>query len=720
MSTPYELESDDTALEIYQEQDDTLIEVIVPGPQGPPGPPGATGSTGLTGPTGVTGATGPTGATGLTGVTGATGPTGPTGATGPQGPQGAAGPSGLSGLTTGNLPVATSSTTAGDAGIAATKGLANNLTITGGSTGNPVVLGIAGEATAGFQIRGNGEEIVEVSPGLVILHTFAPTDTLNYNGVNVDTTYVSAAHATAAAAVAGLRYQHNGAGNQSFRVNLLDANFYHNSAATIALTQGVEAYLENTVGGILTAVRAFHAAVYNDAGGSIGSASGFQTATDVGNYGVGTIGTFRHFYAPTTINSGGGTITTNIGLDIENQTAGVTNYAMRTGTGNVQIGTLTASRLVATDASKNLVSTLTLADLNAAVSDADVARLAANTFTAGQTITGGSVTASTPLLSLTQTWNNAAVEFAGIEANITDTASSFYSRLINLQVGSVKKFVVYRSGTMIVNPAVTNTVSSYFYNENYGIGIDASAPVIYAPSSASVPTLKLKTTSVAGTLGVSLNAATESLGFGASTDAILQRDAAAALQLGLDAATAIAQTLKAHDGLGTDKAGADLIIASGNPTGAGAQGALKFKTAYPGTTGSTQQTATDRMIIAPAKTISDAGTSLFEVALPAGGMTAGSIEWGIQASDGTDLQSYSGITTFAAVNKATSYTSTITHNTASDAIALSAGTLTVAWSITSGTNKITIVLTPTGSLTETIYRCSYVLKVNSPTAVTLL
>lgn len=43
MSTPYELVSDGVALEIYQERDDTLIEVIVPGPQGPPGPIGPTG-----------------------------------------------------------------------------------------------------------------------------------------------------------------------------------------------------------------------------------------------------------------------------------------------------------------------------------------------------------------------------------------------------------------------------------------------------------------------------------------------------------------------------------------------------------------------------------------------------------------------------------------------------------------------------------------------------
>jgi len=50
------------------------------------------------------------------------------------------------------------------------------------------------------------------------------------------------------------------------------------------------------------------------------------------------------------------------------------------------------------------------------------ATLVANTFTGAQTITGGTVTASTPLLDITQTWNNAAVSFKGLGANFTTTA----------------------------------------------------------------------------------------------------------------------------------------------------------------------------------------------------------------------------------------------------------------------------------------------------------
>jgi hypothetical protein len=51
-----------------------------------------------------------------------------------------------------------------------------------------------------------------------------------------------------------------------------------------------------------------------------------------------------------------GTITTAVALEIGDQTAAGTNYAIRTGAGLVQLGTLSASQVVQTDASKNLVS----------------------------------------------------------------------------------------------------------------------------------------------------------------------------------------------------------------------------------------------------------------------------------------------------------------------------------------------------------------------------
>lgn len=63
-------------------------------------------------------------------------------------------------------------------------------------------------------------------------------------------------------------------------------------------------------------------------------------------------------------------------------------------------------------------------------------------------ITGGTATANTPVLSATQTWNNAAVTFTGWQLNVTDTASNAASLLMDLQVGGSSRFNVRKDGTV--------------------------------------------------------------------------------------------------------------------------------------------------------------------------------------------------------------------------------------------------------------------------------
>jgi hypothetical protein len=62
--------------------------------------------------------------------------------------------------------------------------------------------------------------------------------------------------------------------------------------------------------------------------------------------------------------------------------------------------------------------------------------------------TNGTITASTPLLDLSQTWNNAAVQFTGIKTNITNTASLATSYVMDLQVGGVSQFNVNAFGAI--------------------------------------------------------------------------------------------------------------------------------------------------------------------------------------------------------------------------------------------------------------------------------
>lgn len=103
---------------------------------------------------------------------------------------------------------------------------------------------------------------------------------------------------------------------------------------------------------------------------------------------------------------------------------------------------------------------------------------------------GAVVAVSTPLLNLTQTWNNAGVTFTGLTANFTDTASTVGSLLMDLQVAGATKFNVSKSGA--VNTARDITINS-------------------------------------GNLSIATN--TGALIFGLSPDTILQRDAANTLAL---------------------------------------------------------------------------------------------------------------------------------------------------------------------------------------------
>jgi len=75
------------------------------------------------------------------------------------------------------------------------------------------------------------------------------------------------------------------------------------------------------------------------------------------------------------------------------------------------------------------------------------------------TITGGTVTTSTPFLQATQSWNAGGVTFTGLKVNITDTASAAGSLLIDYQVGGATKFSVTKAGTVSVATGATYQVN---------------------------------------------------------------------------------------------------------------------------------------------------------------------------------------------------------------------------------------------------------------------
>lgn len=72
--------------------------------------------------------------------------------------------------------------------------------------------------------------------------------------------------------------------------------------------------------------------------------------------------------------------------------------------------------------------------------------------------------ANTFIYQMTDTWANAAQEFVAINMNVTDTASTANSALLNLAVGGANQFTVYKTGDVFAsgglgaNTVYTNTV----------------------------------------------------------------------------------------------------------------------------------------------------------------------------------------------------------------------------------------------------------------------
>lgn len=107
----------------------------------------------------------------------------------------------------------------------------------------------------------------------------------------------------------------------------------------------------------------------------------------------------------------------------------------------------TANQVVVTNGAGTI--TLSLPQSIAAGSTPQFARLglgAAAGAASLLTLSGGTVTADSPPIDLTQTWNSSGVVFNAIKANVTDTASNALSKLIDLQVGGVSKFYVDKTG----------------------------------------------------------------------------------------------------------------------------------------------------------------------------------------------------------------------------------------------------------------------------------
>ncbi len=107
------------------------------------------------------------------------------------------------------------------------------------------------------------------------------------------------------------------------------------------------------------------------------------------------------------------------------------------------------------------------------------------------------------------------------------------------------------------------------------------------------------------------------------------------------------------------------------------------------------------------KTLTEgAATSFADISIAAGEYVAGECLWAAYATDATDSQMRTGRLRFVAVNKAGTITVSV-NEVGTPEVALSAGTLTVSNTVTTGASKITLQSNATSSLVQTTLALRY-------------
>lgn len=103
------------------------------------------------------------------------------------------------------------------------------------------------------------------------------------------------------------------------------------------------------------------------------------------------------------------------------------------------------------------------------------------------TLSDGTVTTSTPVINLSQTWNAGAVVFEGIKLNVTDTASAAGSLLLDLEVGGTTRFGVRKDGAVTTGSWQASVIAAIYGGtgqSSYAVG-----DILYADSTTTLARL---------------------------------------------------------------------------------------------------------------------------------------------------------------------------------------------------------------------------------------
>jgi hypothetical protein len=103
------------------------------------------------------------------------------------------------------------------------------------------------------------------------------------------------------------------------------------------------------------------------------------------------------------------------------------------------------------------------------------------------TLGGATVTASSPVLNLSQTWNSGATTFTGLLFNATDTASAAASLLLDLQVGGTSFVSASKAGDLISRRMFAfTTPQGILAADGFGFGTTKAAGLYGTYSSAQL------------------------------------------------------------------------------------------------------------------------------------------------------------------------------------------------------------------------------------------
>lgn len=158
---------------------------------------------------------------------------------------------------------------------------------------------------------------------------------------------------------------------------------------------------------------------------------------------------------------------------------------------------------------------------------------------------------------------------------------------------------------------------------------------------------------------------------------------------------------------GSNATGNMFTIAAGPATGTGVAGDLILQTSVLGSDGSTLQTLGDRARLLGKYTdlTESTATAFASVSVPTGTVCGGYISYTVEANDGTNFQSISGVVAYTIVNKAGTLTLSLSSDLQTGGAASGAGSLTCTITLVDATGGIAqFKANAASSLTQTVLR----------------